>query len=275
MKSRFGSMAAVAGMVALVAACGTYPDYPDYPGSPGSAAPRHAPAADLTGTAWVLDQGTPIPATAPAQPAPAEGTVQTAPAAQAAPAATPWLLPGRGSRPTLRFSADRSQVSGATGCNTYFGNVHIGGNSLRFGPLATTKMMCFDSLAVQEIQYLGLLSRVTSYANDGARLTLNTSDGRQLVYSPLNTRAGATAATYNYVCDDGLYFSAAYDPAAGTAAIRISTGATDTLVQEVAGSGTAYSSQHHALRTQGNEAMLTTMYDGVTHRCTAPLAPQG
>ena len=86
---------------------------------------------------------------------------------------------------------------------------------------------------------------------------------------------GASAETYNYVCDDGLYFSASYDPNAGAAAIRLSTGATDTLAQQVAGSGTAYSSQRHALRAKGNEAMLTTLYDGATHRCTAPLAPQG
>lgn len=272
MNSRFGTMAAAAGMAALLTACGT--TYPDFPGSSGSAAPRYAPVADLTGTSWVLESGTPIASAAPAaQPAPAQGAVQTAPvAATPAPTTTPWLLPGRGSRPTLRFSADQSSVSGATGCNSYFGNVHVGGNSLSFGPLATTKMMCFDSLAVQEIQYLDMLSKVRSYAHDGAHLTLTTADGRQLVFAPLNTQAGTTAATYNYVCDDGLYFSASYDPNAGTASIRISTGATDTLAQDAAGS---YASQRHALSTRGNEASLTTLYDGVTHRCSAPLAPQG
>jgi heat shock protein HslJ len=266
-------MAAVAGMVAFVAACGT--TYPDYPGSPGSGRQFYAPMGDLTGTSWVLESGTPIPAAAPAQPAPAQGTVETAPATAPAPAATPWLLPDRGSRPTLRFSADQGSVSGATGCNTYFGTVNGSGNAISFGPLATTKMMCFDALAVQEIQYLDILSKVNSFSTDGAHLVLSTGDGRQLTYSQLVHQVGSSAETYNYVCDDGLYFSAAYDPNAGTAAIKLSTGATDTLMQQVAGSGVSYASQRHALRGKGNEAMLTTLYDGVTHRCTAPLSPQG
>jgi heat shock protein HslJ len=268
MISRFASMAAVASMVALVAACAT--TYPDYPGSPGSGRQFYAPMGDLTGTTWVLESGTPIPGTASSQPAQG-GT----PGATPAPAPTPWLLPDRGARPTLRFSADQGSVSGGTGCNTYFGTVYGSGNSLSFGPLATTKMMCFDALAVQEIQYLDILSKVNSFSSDGQHLTLRTGDGRQLVFSPLVHQVGGTAETYNYVCDDGLYFSAAFDPNGGTATIKLSTGATDTLTQQVAGSGVSYSSQRHALRGKGNEAMLTTLYDGVTRRCTAPLAPQG
>jgi heat shock protein HslJ len=266
-------MAAVAGMVAFAAACGT--TYPDYPGSPGSGRQFYAPMGDLTGTSWVLESGTPIAAAPAPQPAPAQGTVQTAPAATPAQATTPWLLPDRGSRPTLRFSADQGSVSGATGCNTYFGTVHGSGNSISFGPLATTKMMCFDSLAVQEIQYLDILAKVSSFSSSGANLTLSTSDGRQLTFSPLVHMVGGSAETYNYVCDDGLYFSASYDPNAGLAAIKLSTGATDTLAQQVAGSGVSYVSQRHSLRAKGNEAMLTTLYDGATHRCTAPLSPPG
>jgi heat shock protein HslJ len=277
MNSRFASMAAVASMVALVAACGT--TYPDYPGAPGSGRQFYAPMGDLTGTSWVLESGTPIPASPAPQPAATptvqSGTVQATPAPAPVSAPTPWLLPDRGSRPTLRFSADQGSVTGATGCNTYFGTVHGSGNSISFGPLATTKMMCFDVLAVQEIQYLDMLSKVNSFSSNGGHLTLNTSDGRQLVFSQLVHIVGGTAETYNYVCDDGLYFSASYDPNAGLATIKLSTGATDTLAQQVAGSGVSYVSQRHSLRAKGNEAMLTTLYDGATHRCTAPLSPQG
>src|SRR5262249_9424401 len=147
--------------------------------------------------------------------------------------------------------------------------------SISFGPLATTKMMCFDVLAVQEIQYLDILQKVNRFSSDATHLTLIASDGRQLTFSQLVHQVGVAAETYNYVCDDGLYFSAAYDPNAGTAAIKLSTGATDMLTQQATGSGVSYSSQRHALRGKGNEALLTTLYDGVTHRCTAPLAPQG
>lgn len=264
---RFGSMALALGLAAGLAAC-----VPVFPPSPG------APLSSLTGTAWVLDSASPIPA-AP-QPAAEEGPAypevpgaKIEPATPSAP--TPWLLPGHGSRPTLRFSADRSAASGSTGCNSYFGDVFEGPNSLTFGPLATTKMMCFDVLAVQEIQYLDILAHVRGYQNSGTQLVLTTNDGRQLVFLPLTNPVGARAATYNYVCDDGLYFSAAYDPNAGTATLKLSTGATDTLRQEAAGSGAAYASQRHRLHGKGNEALLVTLYDGVQHRCKAPLAPEG
>lgn len=267
MNLRFGSMALATGLAALVAAC-----VPVFPPSPGT------PLSTLTGTSWVLESASPIPA-APA-PAAEEGPAYPdVPGAKFEPTAaagpTPWLLPDHGSRPTLRFSADRSSASGSTGCNTYFGDTFTGPTQLTFGPLATTKMMCFNALAVQEIQYLDLLARVRGYQNTSTQLVLTTNDGRQLVYVPLSNPVGARAQTYNYVCDDGLYFTAAYDPNAGTAAIKVSTGATDTLRQEAAGSGAAYASQRHTLHAKGNEALLITLYDGVQHRCKAPLAPEG
>ncbi len=267
MNLRFGSMALAAGLAVALAAC-----VPVFPPSPG------APLSSLTGTSWVLESASPIPA--PAQPATEEGPAfpevpgaKLEPAAPAAP--TPWLLPDRGSRPTLRFSADRSAATGSTGCNTYFGDTFSGPTQLTFGPIATTKMMCFDVLAVQEIQYLDMLARVRGYQNTGTQLVLTTNDGRQLVYVPLSSPVGGRVETYNYVCDDGLYFSATYDPATATAAIKVSTGATDTLRQEADGSGIAYSSQRHRLHAKGNEALFDTLYDGVQHRCKAPLAPQG
>jgi len=267
MKLRFGSMALAAGLAVAVAAC-----VPVFPPSPGT------PLSNLTGTSWVLDSASPIPAApapaaeqGPAYPVVPGAKFDTAPAA----GPTPWLLPDRGSRPTLRFSADRSSATGATGCNTYFGDVFTGPTQLTFGPIATTKMMCFDALAVQEIQFLDLLSKVRGYQNTGTQLVLTTNDGRQMTFSPLSTPVGQAGQTYNYVCDDGLYFSATYDPATASAAIKVSTGATDVLRQEAAGSGVAYSSQRHRLHAKGNEALLETVYDGGQHRCKAPLAPQG
>ena len=76
--------------------------------------------------------------------------------------------------------------------------------------------------------------------------------------------------TNRYVCDDGLHFTATFDQAAERAAIQLSTGATDSLKQEVAASGALYASQRHRLHTKGNEALLDTLSDGVTHRCAVP-----
>lgn len=75
--------------------------------------------------------------------------------------------------------------------------------------------------------------------------------------------------THRYSCDDGLAFTATYYQAAQTAAIRLSTGANDTLKQEVSASGSLYASERHRLHTRGDEALLDTRDDGVTHRCVA------
>jgi membrane-bound inhibitor of C-type lysozyme len=258
------SLAAIAVLVS-----GCFPAVPP-------AGPDAPPPAQLSGTSWVLESGTNAPGAA--QPAPAVsgtagGTVTQAGAP--APLQAGWLLPERGKHPTLTFSADRNAASGSTGCNTYFGNFSAGPNSLWFGPLSTTKMMCFDSLAVQEIAYLDALAKVNGYVNNGTSLTLRTSDGRELVFTPLSASVGTQAATYRYVCDDGLYFTASYDPGTQSAAIQVSTGDSDTLRQEQAGSGALYTSQRHRLHAKGNEALLNTLSDGMTHHCVAPLSPQG
>jgi len=242
------------------------------PTGPGAAAP-----SPLSGTSWVLESGTNV--VAPAQPAPAATTAAAQPSVAPAPAPAPikadWLLPDRGSRPTLSFSADRNAASGSSGCNHYFGDFSVGPSNLWFGGMATTKMMCFDTLAAQEIAYLDALSKVNGYLNNGTSLTLSTTDGRQLTFTPLSASVGAQAARYRYVCDDGLYFTADFDPASQSAAIQISTGATDTLKQEATGAATSYSSQRYRLHATGNEALLDTLDDGASHHCVAPLSPQG
>jgi heat shock protein HslJ len=262
----FRSVIALAALAALASAC--------VPVAP-SASPGTPPPSPLSGTSWVLESGSNPPAAA--QPAPAATTAGTT--VTAAPAPTPiqasWLLPDRGSRPTLSFSADRNAASGSTGCNRYFGNFSAGPDSLWFGGLSTTKMMCFDTLAVQEIAYLEALAKVSGYLNNGTSLTLSTTDGRQLTFTPLSTSIGTQPASYRYVCDDGLYFTANYDPATQSAGIQVSTGAADTLAQEATGAGATYGSPRHRLHAKGNEALLDTLYDGVTHHCVAPLSPQG
>lgn len=265
MSVRFRTVMSLAAVAALVAGC--FPAFPP-------AGPDAPPPSPLSGTSWVLDSGTnTLSAVEPAAATSASGAVVQS--GSPAPLQASWLLPERGKRPTLTFSADRNAASGSTGCNTYFGNFSIGPNSLWFGGFATTKMMCFDSLAVQEISYLDALSKVSSYLNNGTSLTLSTNDGRQLVFTPLSITIGTQAATYRYVCDDGLYFTANYDPGTQGAGIQLSTGDSDTLRQEPAGSGTLYTSQRHRLHAKGNEALLDTLSDGMTHRCVAPLSPQG
>lgn len=266
MSVRLGSVVWLAALAALASACAPVAP-PPYPGETRQG---------LNGTTWVLESASNAPVAAqpaPAAAAPATGATVT-PAAAPAPLSAAWLLPDRGTRPTLTFSADRAAVSGATGCNRYFGSYSASTTQLWLSNLATTKMMCFDALAVQEIQYLDMLARVQGYTNDGASLTLTTNDGRHLVFSPLAAQVGSRAAVYHYVCEDGLYFNASYDPATQSAAIAISTGDSDTLQHPGNGLSGSYVSARHRLQATGSDALLETLDDGMSHRCVAPLAPK-
>jgi len=262
MSVRLGSVIWLAAFAALASACAPVSP-PPYPGETRQG---------LNGTTWVLESASNAPAAAQPAPAAAAGTVT--PAAAPAPLSAAWLLPDRGTRPTLTFSADRAAVSGATGCNRYFGSYSASTTQVWLSNLATTKMMCFDALAVQEIQYLDMLARVQGYSNNGASLTLTTNDGRHLVFSPLSVQVGMQAAVYHYVCEDGLYFNASYDPATQSAAISISTGDSDTLQHTADGRTGSYASARHRLQATGSDALLETLDDGMSHHCVAPLAPK-
>src|SRR5262245_50860873 len=257
MSVRLQSGVLFAALAALTSAC-TFP-----PSTVSNSSSVRSSPLPLNGTSWVLESATNSPSSdQPAQPAPAASGQQAAvtPGVAPAPMQASWVLPGRGQRPTLAFSADRNAASGSTGCNRYFGDFEADSNDLSFGGLATTRMMCFNDLAVQELAYLDALTKVDGYSNTGMRLTIITSDAWQLSYSPLKPTGPVTSqAIYRYVCDDGLRFTASFDPASESATVRLPDGASDTLKQEPAGSGAAYSSQRYRLHTKGNEAMLNTL----------------
>lgn len=86
---------------------------------------------------------------------------------------TSWVLvdldgaePVGDTHPSLAFD-ETDGVNGSTGCNTYSGEVAIDGNTMTFGPLATTRMACLDNeTAAQEQAFLGAMEAVTSYTID-------------------------------------------------------------------------------------------------------------
>ena len=102
---------------------------------------------------------------------------------------TSWTLvsinerePAGDSAPTLVFD-DAGNVSGSAGCNTYNGVAAIEGNSIAFGPLATTRMACAGATGLQETAFLQAMDEVLAYAIDSqGRLVLE--DGVVLVFEP-------------------------------------------------------------------------------------------
>jgi heat shock protein HslJ len=81
-------------------------------------------------------------------------------------------------RLTLAFAAD-GKASGSAGCNDYMGTYAQSGESLKFGPAATTRKMCAHPAGVmeQEQLFLKALQSVATARQEGDRLELRTADG--------------------------------------------------------------------------------------------------
>ena len=97
-----------------------------------------------------------------------------------------WLLDKTipGSEITALFA--NGQVSGSAGCNTYQGTYRstraAGRNTIEFGPLATTRMMCDEPLMEQEGLYLAALESAKEYVIEGFALSIEYPGGTLLYY---------------------------------------------------------------------------------------------
>ena len=92
-------------------------------------------------------------------------------------------LPDRA--PSAEFAED--QISGSTGCNTYFGTYEVSGDELSIGAVAVTEMWCMEPEGVmdQEKAFLNALNTVASYQVETGRLELYNEAGTQiLVFGP-------------------------------------------------------------------------------------------
>jgi heat shock protein HslJ len=101
-----------------------------------------------------------------------------------------WVLDGTASTPpieagtaTLRFEADR--VHGSSPCNTYMGTFELDGDSISFGPLASTMMACQDDLMTAERVYLTSLAAVDTVTLEDGTVTLF-GDGVSLVFDAVD-----------------------------------------------------------------------------------------
>ena len=97
-----------------------------------------------------------------------------------------WLLDKTipGSEITALF--ENGRVSGSAGCNSYNGTYRstraAGRNTIEFGLLATTRMMCDEPLMDQESLYLTALESATEYTIEGFALTIRYPGGELLFY---------------------------------------------------------------------------------------------
>jgi len=102
-------------------------------------------------------------------------------------AGTGWALTELGGKPfaaaeqhpvTMQFDAGGGRVSGSGGCNRYSGPYVENGDTLTFGALASTKMMCANITG--EDAYFAMLTKVASFVRSGEQLTLYDDRGAVL-----------------------------------------------------------------------------------------------
>jgi putative lipoprotein len=104
-------------------------------------APTPPPAADLTGTAWRLED------------------LGGAPALPDVTATLEFLEGGR--------------VGGRGSCNRFFGSAEISGEKIAFGQIGSTMMGCAADVARQEAAYFRALKDAERFSVEGARLLLH------------------------------------------------------------------------------------------------------
>jgi heat shock protein HslJ/uncharacterized membrane protein len=83
----------------------------------------------------------------------------------------------------LEFFAAEGRLLGGTGCNTIRGPFEVHENTLRFGPLAQTKVMCHEHAGeVEQAMMKAMALGWLRYAIRGNELVLSHPDGTELVF---------------------------------------------------------------------------------------------
>ena len=86
---------------------------------------------------------------------------------------------------TFEFDTE-GNIAGDTSCNRFGGTCAIDGNTIKIGPLRSTRRACEPEIMQQEQKFLTLLSAATTWLIDGDDLVLTAPDGE--------IRASRTAA---------------------------------------------------------------------------------
>lgn len=91
------------------------------------------------------------------------------------------VVPGGDQQREPRLQFDGARVTGSSGCNQLSGSYQRSGSSLKFGPLAATRMACADPVrGALESNFVTALQGTSNYSLLGRQLLLLDATGRTL-----------------------------------------------------------------------------------------------
>jgi len=85
-----------------------------------------------------------------------------------------------GTEITVQFAG--GEVKGTAGCNNYFGGYELDGDSISFGYLASTMMMCEEGVSQQEMEFLTAMQTARSFQISGDQLEV-VHEGGTLIFA--------------------------------------------------------------------------------------------
>jgi heat shock protein HslJ len=77
---------------------------------------------------------------------------------------------------TFEFDTE-GNIAGDASCNRFGGTCTIEGNTMKIGPLRSTRRACETEIMQQEHKFLALLGAATTWAMDGDELVLTAPEG--------------------------------------------------------------------------------------------------
>jgi heat shock protein HslJ len=80
------------------------------------------------------------------------------------------------------------QITGSGGCNRFFGGYAIEGNTIKIGPIASTRKGC-PGITPVEMRFFAALESATTFERDGDKLVLYDASGEPIVWFDFASKA--------------------------------------------------------------------------------------
>ncbi|GAA3558102.1 META domain-containing protein [Snuella lapsa] len=96
---------------------------------------------------------------------------------------------------SINFDTQEQKLSGFSGCNRFFGKYTLEANTIKVGPLASTKMLCRETANTIESKMHDALSKINKVIIDGELLKLAKDD--TIIITAIRSQENETVFNYS------------------------------------------------------------------------------